>query len=84
MGDDQRRARLLVAYDGSAFHGFAKTPGTVTVASRLSEALELICRGPVDLVGAGRTDAGVHAWGQVVSVDLPANSDLEGIRRRVN
>jgi tRNA pseudouridine38-40 synthase len=64
------RVRLLVAYDGGAFHGFAYQPGQVTVAGRLSEALERICGHAVTLTCAGRTDAGVHAAGQVVHVDL--------------
>jgi len=81
---EMRRARLLVAYDGSAFHGFARNVGVATVAGTLTEMLELICRHPVEIVGAGRTDKGVHAWGQVVSCDLPADEDLPGVQRRVN
>jgi tRNA pseudouridine38-40 synthase len=50
----------------------------------LEEVLGLITRHPVHIVGAGRTDAGVHAWGQVVSCDLPADTHLAGIVRRVN
>jgi tRNA pseudouridine38-40 synthase len=68
-----RRWRLLVAYDGSGFRGFAAQPGTPTVAGALSEALARAARmdGRPELVCAGRTDAGVHASGQVVHVDLP-------------
>ena len=75
------RVRMLVAYDGSGFHGFAAQPGQRTVAGVLTEAIERVCRCPVELTGAGRTDRGVHAWGQVVSVDLPASVDLEGLHR---
>ncbi|MGH9209194.1 MAG: tRNA pseudouridine(38-40) synthase TruA [Acidimicrobiales bacterium] len=67
------RARLVVAYDGSGFHGFAAQPGQRTVGGTLVEALEQILRHPVDLTCAGRTDTGVHAWGQVVSFDAPAD-----------
>jgi tRNA pseudouridine38-40 synthase len=64
------RVAAVVAYDGAAFHGFAAQPGGLaTVASTLSSALEQVLRHPVELTGAGRTDAGVHAWGQVVSFD---------------
>ncbi|MEI6701465.1 MAG: tRNA pseudouridine(38-40) synthase TruA [Actinomycetota bacterium] len=68
-----RRWRLDVAYDGSAFHGFASQPGLVTVAGALEVALQRLCRleGLPRLVCAGRTDAGVHALAQVVHVDLP-------------
>jgi tRNA pseudouridine38-40 synthase len=75
---------LLVAYDGSAYHGFARNNDIVTVAGRLTELLETVCRQPVELVGAGRTDAGVHAWGQVVSADLPVGMDLLKLRYRIN
>jgi tRNA pseudouridine38-40 synthase len=79
-----RRAEFLVAYHGASFHGFAPNPGVRTVLGTLSEAVGLVARGPVELFGAGRTDAGVHAWGQVVSGDLPGNLDLVDLMRRVN
>ena len=44
----------------------------------------LVVRQPVELIGAGRTDAGVHAWGQVVSGDLPDDTDLDDLARRIN
>ena len=66
------RWRLRVAYDGSGFHGFAAQEGLDTVAGALSAALSRVCRTPVTLTCAGRTDAGVHALDQVVHVDVPA------------
>jgi tRNA pseudouridine38-40 synthase len=72
---------MLVAYDGTGFHGFAVQPGVPTVGGTLAEAIEKVVRAPVELTCAGRTDAGVHAWGQVVSVDLPAGTDLERLQR---
>ena len=74
-----RRARLLVAYNGAAFHGFALTPGTATVAQTLNDTIEQITGSPVAVLGAGRTDAGVHAWGQVVHVDLAEATDLDRV-----
>ena len=79
-----RRARLTVAYDGTSFHGFAENDGVRSVMGVLREAGEKVVRQPVDLVGAGRTDAGVHGWGQVVSCDLPEETDLESLVRRIN
>jgi tRNA pseudouridine38-40 synthase len=79
-----RRVRLVVAYDGTPFHGFAANAGVRTVMGDLSAAIETIVRQPVKLTGAGRTDAGVHAWGQVVSGDLPAGTDLDDLARRLN
>src|SRR5918995_2725722 len=78
------RARLLVAYDGTGFRGFAHNEGVRTVMGVLTDAISLVVREPVDLTGAGRTDAGVHAWGQVVSGDLPDDTDLDGLVRRLN
>ncbi|HSH11519.1 MAG TPA: tRNA pseudouridine(38-40) synthase TruA, partial [Ilumatobacter sp.] len=78
------RARLLVAYRGTSFHGFAANPGVRTVMGELTEAVSTVVRRPVELTGAGRTDAGVHAWGQVVSGDLPGITDLADLARRVN
>ena len=72
---------MLVAYDGAGFHGFAEQPGLRTVAGVLREGIEKVVRTPVELTCAGRTDAGVHAWGQVVSLDVPGGTDLERLHR---
>lgn len=82
--DGMARARFLVAYDGSGFHGFASNPGVSTVLGSFSQALSTVARVPVQLVGAGRTDAGVHAWGQVISGDVPGELDLADVSRRLN
>ena len=79
-----RRARLLVAYNGAAFHGFALTPGTITVAQTLNDTIEQVTGSAVAVLGAGRTDAGVHAWGQVVHVDLADTADLDRLVFSVN
>lgn len=79
-----RRARLTVAYHGGDFHGFAANPGVRTVMGDLTATVSRIVRMPVVLTGAGRTDTGVHGWGQVVSGDLPAGTDLADLARRVN
>jgi tRNA pseudouridine38-40 synthase len=58
---------LTVAYDGSLFAGFARQPDAITVQESLETSLATVLRREVHTVGAGRTDAGVHALGQVVS-----------------
>jgi tRNA pseudouridine38-40 synthase len=64
---------MTVAYDGSGFHGFAPNAGVETVGGTLRAALEKVLRTPTELTCAGRTDTGVHAWGQVVSFDAPSD-----------
>jgi tRNA pseudouridine38-40 synthase len=79
------RVRMLVAYDGSAFHGFALSGEVPTVAAALTDAIGRVLGRDVVLTAAGRTDTGVHAWGQVVSFDAPAEGlDLDRLRRSVN
>ena len=58
---------LVVAYDGSGFAGFARQPGLETVQGRVEDALRTVLRRECETVGAGRTDAGVHARAQVMS-----------------
>lgn len=76
--------RLLVAYDGGPFSGFARQPGRRTVQGELEALLSRLARRPVTTVGAGRTDAGVHARGQVVHADVPGRLDPERVRRTLN
>jgi tRNA pseudouridine38-40 synthase len=77
------RFRLDVAYDGTDFSGWATQPGRRTVCGVLTEALDRLLRTSVVLTVAGRTDAGVHATGQVVSVDLPSGLDAGWVLRRL-
>jgi tRNA pseudouridine38-40 synthase len=69
---------MVVAYDGTDFSGFAAQPkqsGVRTVGGVLGQAIGKVLRHEVELTCAGRTDAGVHAWGQVVS--FPAQPGLD-------
>jgi tRNA pseudouridine38-40 synthase len=68
------RLRLDVAYDGTEFAGWALQAGQRTVAGVLDDALSTVFRVPVQLRAAGRTDAGVHATGQVAHVDVPVEA----------
>src|SRR5437879_4610454 len=82
-GDGSVRLRLDLAYDGTGFSGWAAQPGQRTVEGTLAEALGVVLRLPVPpkLTVAGRTDAGVHASGQVVHVDLPGPVDVGRLAR---
>ena len=64
--------RLDLEYDGSGFAGWARQPGERTVQDEVERALATVLREPVALTVAGRTDSGVHAWGQVASYDHEA------------
>jgi len=79
------RIRMVLAYDGSGFHGFAPNPGVATVGGTLAGALARVLRHDVELTCAGRTDTGVHAWGQVVSFDAdPDRYDPLTLQRSLN
>ena len=69
---------LKVAYNGAPFSGFARQPDQVTVQGELERALEMVLHRPVETTCAGRTDAGVHARGQVVSFDVTPD-ELDGL-----
>jgi tRNA pseudouridine38-40 synthase len=75
---------LTVAYLGTGFRGFAAQPGIRTVGGVLSAALERTLRHTVELTCAGRTDAGVHAWGQVVTFSTRDGVDVLALARSVN
>ncbi len=79
------RIRLVVAYDGAPFHGFAANPGVRTVGATLAAALGTVLGHVVELTCAGRTDKGVHARAQVVTFATSANAlDLVGLCRSLN
>lgn len=83
---DRPRLRVDLGYDGGGFHGWAVQPGMRTVQGTLTGALATVLRlDPSDLavVVAGRTDAGVHATGQVCHVDLPPGTHVPGGDRMV-
>lgn len=76
---------MTIAYHGGQFRGFAAQPGVTTVAGTLGATLAQITGHDVELVCAGRTDAGVHARGQVVSFDLTEGAaELPRLQRSLN
>ena len=78
------RLRLDVWYDGTNFSGWAAQPERRTVQGEIERALAAVLRlDAVALTCAGRTDAGVHARGQVCHVDVPASPDTDELRRRL-
>lgn len=76
--------KLTLAYDGTSFLGWQRQAGGRSVQGLLEEALSRIEGAPVAVVGAGRTDAGVHALGQVASATLAHEIDAVNLRRALN
>ena len=78
------RYKLLIEYHGTPYAGWQKQNDEVTVQGCIEAALEKFCGQSVALVGAGRTDAGVHATGQVAHVDLPKEYDPFKVMQGIN
>jgi tRNA pseudouridine38-40 synthase len=81
------KVKLVVAYDGTDFSGFAPQPGqpaTRTVGGVLAQAIAKVLRHDVELTCAGRTDSGVHAWGQVVSFASQPGLDEWRLQSAIN
>jgi len=88
VSDDRpmQTVAITLAYDGAPFSGFARQEARCTVQGELESALQILSRCPIETVGAGRTDAGVHAKGQVVSCALPmhVSTDIERLVLSLN
>lgn len=78
------RFKALLSYDGTNFSGWAKQSDQRTVQGDIESALTTIYGQPVDVIVAGRTDAGVHATGQVIHFDLPEGSDISNLVFKAN
>jgi tRNA pseudouridine38-40 synthase len=78
------RLRLDLAYDGTEFSGWAAQPSRRTVQLTVEQALARVLGQPTSTICAGRTDAGVHARGQVCHLDVSDASDVAGLCRRLN
>ncbi|MBV9037686.1 MAG: tRNA pseudouridine(38-40) synthase TruA [Acidobacteriaceae bacterium] len=78
------RLRFHVAYDGTDFHGWQVQPGLPTIQGMLEEIIGSIEGKPVDVIGSGRTDAGVHALAQVAAVTIENPIPPDNFRRAVN
>jgi len=79
-----RRFKLIIEYEGTAYHGWQVQPNLVTIQGVLQAALARIAGSPVQVTGAGRTDAGVHALGQVASFAADLRLDPLTLRKALN
>jgi tRNA pseudouridine38-40 synthase len=78
------RYRLTLEYDGTGLVGWQRQKNGISVQEVLEQAVERFCGASVTVHGAGRTDAGVHALGQVAHLDLPRAAEPQTIRNALN
>lgn len=76
--------RIDFGYDGTNFHGFARQSGVRTVQGSMEECLARVLKQEITTTGAGRTDTGVHARGQVISFELDRDIDADRLTRSLN
>jgi tRNA pseudouridine38-40 synthase len=81
---NMRKIKLLIEYDGTAYHGWQMQKDAVTVQSVLEESVQRITGENSSIVGASRTDAGVHALGQVAVFRTESGHDAGTIKRALN
>ena len=79
-----RNIKLTIEYDGSAYHGWQIQPGLRTIQGVMREKIAQITQADVNLIGAGRTDAGVHALGQVANFKTENTISIEALQRGLN
>src|SRR5437016_13793441 len=79
-----RNLKLTLAYDGTEFHGWQIQPQLRTVQGELQQALQKLFNHGINVTGSGRTDAGVHAHGQVANVETLRAMDTDAVLRGAN
>jgi tRNA pseudouridine38-40 synthase len=84
LSSHMQTIKLTIAYDGSGFHGWQLQPGLPTIQGALQDALRQITQEPITIQGASRTDAGVHAQGQVAHFKTRSTLDPHEIQRGMN
>lgn len=81
---ETKRVRLVVAYDGTNYHGWQIQNNGVTIESELNKALSALLGEPIEVIGASRTDSGVHALGNIAVFDTTARMPAEKISYALN
>lgn len=79
-----RNFKMTLSYDGSRYFGWERQPGKETIQGKLEAVLTRMCGTPVNVIGAGRTDAGVHARAMVANAYMDTDMEPEAIRDYLN
>ena len=80
----ERNIKLILAYDGGKYHGFQRQNNAISVQNVLEKKLAIVFGGEIKLAASGRTDAGVHAYGQVVSFLTEGTIPIDRVVRAIN
>jgi tRNA pseudouridine38-40 synthase len=84
MMPSEKNFKLVIEYDGSAYHGWQRQKSDVTIQSEIETAINTLTGRPVSLLGSGRTDAGVHARGQVANFHCSTRLSPDTLQRALN
>jgi tRNA pseudouridine38-40 synthase len=79
-----RNIKIIIEYDGTEYHGWQRQPNGISIQEVLENKLAMITNGKVRLIGSGRTDAGVHALGQVANFKTAATIECRGLLKGIN
>ena len=79
-----RNIKLTIEYDGKDFNGWQKQPNKLNIQGEIERAIYNITKEEVDLIGSGRTDAGVHAWNQIANFKTNSNISIEKMAIAIN
>ena len=84
MEEMMRYIKLTIEYDGKEYHGWQKQPNRPNIQGEIEKAIETITGEKVELIGSGRTDAGVHAFAQVANFKIENNFPIEKMAIAIN
>jgi tRNA pseudouridine38-40 synthase len=76
--------KLTIQYDGSEYYGWQSQPNGNTIQDYLTKAIQQITQTNINLIGSGRTDSGVHAWGQVANFRINSFLDIARFKHALN
>ncbi len=80
----KKNYKLLISYDGTRYHGWERKSNVETIEGKIESVLAIMCDEEVNVIGAGRTDAGVHAQGMVANVHMDVEMQCDEIRDYLN